>query len=536
MSGQKERWIGVDGDLRLTTLDARPAASSYKGTVTIVNDRYSITSTSNGVEWYSQGYSASLTDRPSAAEFGKGTWRVGKRLYESNNGTQWSSVSRHTHIKAALLGDSLTGRHRSGRTIKGDTAIGFWNWANWLIGAPFVFQNFGVSGDKTQSILSRISAIPHDTQVVFLMTGTNDVYGMSASANQATIDSTYTTVSGYIQSGINNLKSAGKIVVISTIIPNNAYSLDTDSRIQLLDRLNAFIATLAGPTVFVVDSFTEIWDAAQPTLRVCKAATMHSDGTHIAAAGSQLIGIAAMTAATSAFNLAEENIDLYQGYHLNQMLYSAFRTGTGGSAGTKTAGTGTLADGWRSINNAGSATFTLTNADAYSYSSNYVTREISAGIDEHWQTFDVTSAIANDNVRLQLGSQLTNADNLPDSVAGGDLFFAELDVWVANPVNLRGVFIDVRGFFTAGTSPADQPYMGSNYNSVQAGGYGDFSSSVYPLQQGYRALMRTPVLRIPENINNASAVTLQLFADIIFDGVGSATVKFGRPRIWSKSA
>ena len=449
------------------------------------------------------------------------------------------SLIRGSHVSAIAIGDSLTSRSRYQSTVSSSSAIGMWNWANWLIGAPFVFRaNMGISGDVTRSVMSRISAIPRDVGVVFLMTGTNDVLSMSSAAVQGTIDSTYTNVSGYLTTGVAALVAAGKKVVLSTIIPNDAYSADTDSRIQLLDRLNTHIATLASANVFVVDAFDALWDSAQPPLRVCLTNTMHSDGTHIAATGALLIGTAAMSAAKLAYASVGGNYQLYDDFSPAWQLYSGFRSGTGGTAAVKTHGTGNLADGWRSINNAGTATFALDNTDAYSVSADYVGpwAGAPAGIDEHWQEFDITSAVDADNPRLRLpaSTSIVSSGTFPDTCLGGDLFFAEIDVWVTNPVNLKECTLKIQGNWTAGTSPADQPYLGTTTVQAQCGTVGDSASSTYAYPSGFRAVYRTPVLRMPENINTTAAQNLDFNFDMVFNGTGSANVKLGRPRIWHK--
>ncbi len=444
-----------------------------------------------------------------------------------------------SHVSAVAIGDSLTARGRYQSTVSSSSALGMWNWANWLIGAPFVFRsNMGVSGDVTRSIMTRIAAIPKDVGLVFVMSGTNDVLSMSSVANQATIDSTYDNVSAYLSTGVAALVAAGKTVVIGTIIPNNAYSADTDSRIQLLDRLNAHIATLAGSRVFVVDAFSAIWDSAQPTLRVAQAGTMHSDGTHMTAVGAMKVGIAAMPAAKLAYAAASKNYQLYDDFQLAWQLYSGFRSGTGGVAAVKSNGTGTLADGWRSINNAGTATFTLDNSAAYSVSADYVGpwAEAPAGIDDHWQEFNITAAANADNPRLRLPAtnSISNSGSFPDTLLGGDQFFAEIDVWVTAPINLKEIALKLVGNWTAGTSPADQPFIGTTTMQAQCGTVADSSTDTYAYPDGFRAVYRTPILRVPENINTTAAQTLDFNADMVFNGAGSANIKFGRPRIWHK--
>lgn len=65
------------GDPGPTTIYARDTKAHYK---------------TNGTEWIGDGYSDLIASRPSAALFGKGTWRVGSNVYTSN-GVNWSIAS-----------------------------------------------------------------------------------------------------------------------------------------------------------------------------------------------------------------------------------------------------------------------------------------------------------------------------------------------------------------------------------------------------------------------------------------------------------
>ncbi len=448
-----------------------------------------------------------------------------------------------THAKVALLGDSITVR----ATLASGTppansvsAICPWNWVNWLLGAPFVFvQNLAVSGDLTKGVMSRVSAIQPSVQCVFVLTGTNDVNSMSSSANQGTIDTTFTTVSGQIAAGIAALTAAGKKVVIATIPPNDYLTPGTDSRIELLDRLNTYIATLSSGNVFVVDMFTAMWDSTQPTLRLAKTNHLNSDKLHPTNLGAYYAGKAAITACTQAYNACVPNIDIYQDYQFCRPLYSEFRRSTGGSAGTISAGSGTIADGWRCLQNAGTATFTVDATGAYTPGSTFIgpwSRQ-PVSPDAYWQTFNVTAAAASDNPRLRLPAttDLNQSGNLQDGCFGGSEFFAEFEVLVSNPVNLQEVSIGMEATFSVGTSPADQAYSGTTYIRYKAGTATDSSSAGKALGEGYRAVIRTGVVRVPENIST-SAVSMLPYVDMIFNGAGSGTISIGRPRIWHKAA
>lgn len=449
----------------------------------------------------------------------------------------------NTHVRMALLGDSITAR----ATISGAPPVGVnasavcvWHCANWMVGAPFVFaQNLAVSGDTAKGIMSRVPSVRHDIQCVAVMAGTNDVINLSASANQAAIDAAYATVSGYIGSGVTALLNAGKVVIISTILPNNAFTPDTDSRIELLDLLNAYIATLAQPgRVFVVDGFASMWDSAQSTVRVAVTGALNADNTHPTSAGALLFGATAKTAFKAAFAQCVPDINIYDGFHQQRILYNEFRRSTGGTAGTITAGSGTIADGWRCLQNAGTATFTVGATQVYTLSSDYVgpSKGVPDAIDSYWQEFNITSAAASDNPRLRIpgSTDISSSLGVVEGVFGGSEYFIEMDVDISSPVNLTEVSIGADVTMTAGTSPADQPAYGTTYVRAAAGTGNDSSSAAKAIPANVRYLLRTPVQRVPENINGTVALAMLPYADIKFGGTGSATVKFGRPRLWHK--
>lgn len=448
-----------------------------------------------------------------------------------------------SHVKVALLGDSITAR----TTLASGTppansvsAISPWNWANWLLGSPFVFaQNLGVSGDTVKGIMSRVSGVQPSIQCVFILGGTNDVNSMSSSASQATIDTTYTAVTGQLAAGLAALTAAGKKIVLATIPPNGNLATGSDARIQLLDRLNTFIAAQASGNVFIADMYAAMWDSTQPTLRVAKTDHLNADGLHPTNKGGYYAGKAAMTACTAAFAACAPNLDLYQDFQFVRPLYSEFRRSTGGTVGTISNGSGTIADGWRCINNAGTPTFTVDATQAYSAGNGFIGPWAKQPVspDSYWQKFNVSAAVANDNPRLRLpaSTDLNQAGNLQDGCFGGSEFFAEFEILVANPVNLQEVSVGLEASMTAGTSPADQPWSGTTYLRYKSGTANDSASAAKALGEGYRAVMRTGVVRVPENISTA-AVSMLAFVDMIFNGAGSATISIGKPRIWHKAA
>lgn len=440
-----------------------------------------------------------------------------------------------THVKLSIIGDSLTANTSFYGGISSNLGAGFWNWANWMIGAPFELYKIGIPGARVKSIFSCIASIPANIQAVAIMAGTNDVYGTSSSSTQEQIDAIFATVSADITSCINNLIAARKKILISTIPPCDAYSVSTDARIQLLDRLNTFILSLESNTILVVDSFTAVWDSTLPTVRMFKSGCASADGIHITASGAMLIGVEAKDKFKTLYNMCYNDIDIYSEYYNARSLYNSFRSGTGGNAPIKTHGTGTLADGWRSRNVTGTATFTLANTESYSISSEYIGHSASVANDkeEYFQEVNISSASASDQIRLENSVQISNSTSFPELIVGGFRVFGELDVMILSPINLQSVTLNIVNFFTQGTSPVDMAYINGSYISVSAGESSGAGLSIHPMQAGnIRYMLRTPVLRSPENINSTLAQTLYFNIDTIFFGTGSAIIKFGRPRLY----
>lgn len=457
------------------------------------------------------------------------------------NGEQVNLISFASHAYAALIGDSLTVRnYANGGIVTSNTGCGLWNWANGLIGAPFIFaKNYGVTGDVIKSIFSRAAAIPNNIGTVFVLAGTNDVHAVSSSSTAAQVTAAFNTMSSNYLTGVNALLKAGKIVVLATIPPNNDYSSATDARISLLDQMNAYIKSLASSTVFVADIFTALWDNSQPTLRLYKTGAVAStDNTHFGNLGAMLAGKTSMAALTSAYTLSKKTATIYDSYDLCGLLYSGFRSGTGGTAASKGAGsTGTLADGWKTVMT-GTATAVLDNSTPYTVSANYVgpAQYGPTGIDEYFQTATLTASAANDALELRNNWTFTSAATFPDSTLAGDEFFFEFDVDVASPVSLSD--INAKGFvyFTVGTTPVDQAYAGTTYQSVTANVASDLSNTPSAYTESFRLIIRTPIMRVPENINSTATITVSTSLFAVFNAAGSAVVNIGRPRAWHRRA
>jgi hypothetical protein len=452
-------------------------------------------------------------------------------------GEVFASGVQNVYKAACLLGDSITGQHTymtGGAAIQG--AQGFWNWANWMAGAPFHFsQNLGVSGDTADGIFSRIWQVHPHLDTVFILAGTNTVNNFSAASSAAQITAEVerlTGTSGVFTLGLQQLKAAGKRVCIATIPPNNGWNSPTDARIQLLDALNTWILASkdAGRVSEVVDLFTPMWDETQPTLRVFKT-NYHTDGTHLSNWAGLAGGQAALSALKAMYRASNSESTKYH-YRQNMLsLFGQMRTNTGGTS-LISFGSGTLASGWRSLNSgSGTPTLVLSNATDYSIHADYVGPMAQmTGVGEKWQKLTITGAVAGSVVRLQLQTNLANSSG----ISFGDEFFCAVDAYMESGTGVKEVLIQSTAFFTSGTSPVDQPYTASAAQARTTAGISSTAQTDYAYPSGFRAMLITEPVRVPENVNSTAGVTAQLFLDVCFDGAGEAVVYFARPQFWRK--
>jgi lysophospholipase L1-like esterase len=468
-------------------------------------------------------------------------YQLTKYSYDGSSVTRLSKsyVQNNAYKNACLLGDSITGQHvfpTGGVAIQGSQ--GFWNWGNWLIGAPFHFtQNLGVSGDVAQSIFSRIWQIHSHIDTVFILAGTNDILNFSSTSNSTQISTEIDRLigtNGVFPLGLSQLKTAGKRVCIATIPPNNAYSSSTDARIQVLDAVNNWIlaSKTAGGVDEVIDLFTACWDSTLSTTRVFKT-NYSTDGTHFTNRAGLAGGQTAITAMKSMYSKAESVSTKFHGKQNQLSLVGQMRAYTSGTSQIS-YGSGSLANGWRSLNNGtGTPTLVLSNATSYSMATDYIGPFAKiVGIDEKWQKLTITGAVAGSDIRLQLQTAL--AANGNPGIAYGDEFFVGVDVYLESHTTVKSIYIQGNAAIVSGTSPADQPYGSSTSQARTTSGLSSVSATDYAFQSGFRAHLISEAIRIPENVNGASAVSAQVYLDVMFDGAGDAVVYFARPQFWRK--
>lgn len=443
-----------------------------------------------------------------------------------------------TFKAAALLGDSLTGQHVSyGNGVPIVGSQGFWNWANWLVGAPFDFEaNIGTSGAKAVDIFSRVWQIPGHIGAVFVCAGINDVLAVSSSANEAARDAAVADLTGTINAGCAYLKNAGNVVAIATIPPNVAFTVG-DARIDVLDRVNAYIATLPslGLADQVMDLFAACWDSTQATARLFKT-NYSTDGTHLTNLSGQAAGIAFIDEMGAMYRKTVGASSFGVGAQFPLKDWSAMRVISGVSSLISTGGSGTaatdMAGGWRSVRGSGVPTWVCSIVDRPETPAHWVgPLAAPTAPGEKLQKYVITATASGEALNTQLTSALTA--NATNGVSYGDTIAIGAEVWIEDAGGvLNSASAKVTAFIAVGTSPADQPYGTSTTESRSTAGVNSVAGTDHALPTAFRAFIRSQKVRVPENVNGTTGVTLMPYLSLNFSGAGTATAYWGRPQIY----
>jgi len=191
----------------------------------------------------------------------------------------------------ATIIDNYATIHENTITVDGDSisllskesngdllARGGFIWGNALLNQPFKYiENFSVSGQRTDEILTRIdTTLATSAKYIFFVMGKNDVL-------QGKL---YSDIVSYITQIFDKTQAAGKIIIMTTIIPSGD---DTQTRIDLTTKLNLWIKEQKSirKNYIVVDSYNAIID---PTTGKSKT-NYTADGVHPSALGAYYIGV-----------------------------------------------------------------------------------------------------------------------------------------------------------------------------------------------------------------------------------------------------
>jgi lysophospholipase L1-like esterase len=424
-----------------------------------------------------------------------------------------------SHIKVALLGDSITVRNFGGQYAPyiRNTAIGIWNWVNWLVGSPFVFRNFGLSGDLIAGIAARSSNIPADIKVVFLLGGINDIAFGVASA---------VSIFSTLQSLVDNLAASGKYVLISTVLPHN--SLTAPQLARLLE-LNGYIRTMRN--AYVIDGFAFMGGSV--ITGACNANYMNTDNIHPTALGAQVFGLGAMTAGRLCALANTYNTSPFETYDVVDKTYSGFRTGTNGTLGQVTAPcTGVAPDGWQLYRVAGANVANMSLAP-FVVNTTFLNQP-SVGVSENTLTMTAATSALGDTYSALILGNFGDVGSLDGCVTAGSLFYCEADLEIVSGA-VQSLSVFGKSYFTQGAAAVDQvSWHGAGLVSSEGGTTADSASAAQNLLPA-RYLVRGGVSRVPENLNGTVAIQTNYGVTAVL-GAGGAVVRMSRPRLYVKNS
>jgi len=259
--------------------------------------------------------------------------------------------------RVLLLGDSITALNSSYSTAAWPATVsqmlmgGYFTWCNRFLNHRLAFDvalNKGVNSDTTALMLARFTADVvanyASFDIAFMLAGTNDIENGVAAA---------TTIAN-IQSMVNSMLLAGKVVVLYAIIPRTSIAADATKRAKwsYINRvLHLWARTKAG--VLFVDCTRDMADPTSSTgavVSTCYEAT----GTHPSTLGAYYMGkraadlLSPLLADTPDFLASAADVyDATYNPFGNKLSNPAFITGSGGTASAPCTGTvvagGTLA-------------------------------------------------------------------------------------------------------------------------------------------------------------------------------------------------
>ena len=282
------------------------------------------------------------------------------------------------------------------------------NWARQLTGQRFsLYQSFGVSGQRTDQIMARLSAaIATGAGILHLWCGVNDI-----AQNYPTASTSGATAAQNIITMAEAARLAGMTVIIEACIP--ASNLSATQIAQAMDlRQRILDYAERTPNVYASDAMGAVLNPTNSATATVFRAGYSLDGTHETSMGAYYHAQATLVPIITTIlpprtNLLLKNATEVPANGRWQLADNPiFITATGGTLGTGMSGT--VPGGWTvtRLNNQGAATATVgTQADADGIGNNVtlactfnaqndrvcLTRDIVAS---NWQPGDIVQAVA----------------------------------------------------------------------------------------------------------------------------------------------
>lgn len=374
--------------------------------------------------------------------------------------------------KIVQFGDSITAYGNNTGNPYFDS-WGFTTWMNIYTGGRLLLPsggNKGVGGNTTVQMIARLgAALALNPAIVTFIGGTNDI---------AILGSPAATIQANIKTIVDAFTSINAIVVIGTILPRYGTSALTAPQEVIRQSVNAYILTLAGDKVKVVNNETNMTGAG----------LYQSDGLHPATNGAQILGA----------NMANAIIGLLPTFRItdsvaqdNALTTNIALTGTSGSVN---GATGQVATSYTlNASNSGGATVVGSKTSTGTYNQQVI-------------TISGNKTLTNKLIQFGTSSFATAA------LTTGSITNSFLDYEILTPlVNVKGIAIS------------------TNYNG--AGGYLADSYSYFPIDA---VVPSYPVgryqLRGYNFVAPASVTNVDMFVTIFLND-GSVAVS-GSIKIW----
>ena len=465
-----------------------------------------------------------------------------------------------------LLGDSIIAQHYD--TTPPHLSYGnngVWNVANQLLGAPFQsLPNYGVSGNTTTQIAARAGSVPAGGLCV-VEGGINDILIATSAGNIAT---TVATILSNFTAICNALLGQKTVPILQTITPNSNVSANQVSMIINANRGIRLLAASLG--LKCLDLYKHMVD---PSSTVCApmANMVRADGTHptmvsAAKAGPEaaqilreLIGQRYLPPVGNADTRDVVGTD-------SNFLQNPALLGTSGTITANGATvTGTMPANWRLYNAGGDACSITINNYAYvdggDMRGNWATTTIyqrndcvmQSGVCYRCLEPHNSGTFATDLVNGFWEIELDTQGNWLEVVITGTSASTNVQIYPVNTLAVTRLSlgnyvqcqadIDVRGTPVALASTTLEAEI--NFSSA-VGGYAAWSAAAglqanaqaaIPLNLAWRQTLLTPKLYAdPAGASISSANGQCFFANFIFNGSGSATIRIARPAAWQTAA
>ena len=353
-----------------------------------------------------------------------------------------SDVNRYLPNVVTVLSDSRSSLYADVATKRSLGARWPLNWANAYLGQRLVIgDGFGVSGDRTDQVLARLSsAIGTNAGLLYIQCGINDIAQAypSASTSGATALANIITMA-------NSARAAGMLVVIEYEIGSTG--IDTLAEAREVNILNEGLYEYAEskPGVFMHDARPVMLDPDNSDTTIAFLSGYAYDTTHPSAKGARKWGysLATLLAYLTVPRrvLGSNRIELPANGRRQLVLNPGFWTATGGTL--VNGATGDVPASWsgRRISTNTTLVFS-TQADAGGFGNNVI--------------MDATFSAAAEEIRLYQDVSTSNWDD-------GDIVELYADIEVAgasggggSPTALASVYLYL-GYFdgTASLEPYD---------------------------------------------------------------------------------